>query len=107
MTTDDTTTLVERAEDALRDVYDPEIGLDIVALGLVYGVRADDTGIDVDMTLTTVGCPVSESLPFEAESAIRLALPGYDVRVHIVWNPPWTPERMSDAALDALGYRRR
>jgi metal-sulfur cluster biosynthetic enzyme len=103
----DTGTIIERALEALGEVYDPEIGLDIVSLGLVYGVRTDATGIDVDMTLTTVGCPVSESLPFEAESAIRLALPDRDVRVHVVWDPPWTPERMSDAAIDALGYRRR
>jgi metal-sulfur cluster biosynthetic enzyme len=103
----DTGTITGRALEALRDVYDPEIGLDIVSLGLVYGVHSDATGIDVDMTLTTVGCPVSESLPFEAESAIRLALPDRDVRVRVVWDPPWTPERMSDAALDALGYRRR
>lgn len=103
---DDAMTAAQVLE-ALGDVYDPEIGLDIVSLGLVYDVRVDGTGIDVDMTLTTVGCPVSESLPSEADSAIRLALPGHDVRVHVVWDPPWTPERMSDAALDALGYRRR
>ncbi|GMU77860.1 MAG: SUF system Fe-S cluster assembly protein [Acidimicrobiia bacterium] len=92
---------------ALEGVYDPELGVDIVSLGLVYDVRVGPFGVDIDMTLTTVGCPVSESLPIEAESAVREALPDADVRVHIVWDPPWTPERMSDAALDTLGFRRR
>lgn len=99
--------LARRARDALSDVYDPELGVNVIDLGLVYDVRSDDRLVEVDMTLTTVGCPVSESLPFEAEAAIRAAVPDCEVRVHVVWDPPWTPERMSDAARDALGLRRR
>lgn len=93
--------------DALGTVYDPELGIDVVSLGLVYGVRTAPGHVEVDMTLTTIGCPVSESLPMEAEAAIRTLLPDVDVRVQVVWDPPWTPDRLSDAASDALGLRRR
>lgn len=92
--------------DSLSHVWDPELGLDIVSLGLVYDVRVEDRCVTIDMTLTTPGCPVSESLPQEAESAARGGLQGYDVAVNIVWDPPWTPERLSPAAMDALGFRR-
>ena len=93
--------------DALRGVWDPELGIDVVALGLVYGVRIDGERVDVDMTLTTPGCPVSEQLPAEAEDAVRAALPGADVTVHVVWDPPWTPERLTTVALDQLGRSTR
>lgn len=92
--------------DALRDVWDPELGLDVVSLGLVYGVEVVDGAVTVDMTLTTPGCPVAESLPTEARDALQRALPDHHVEVRVVWDPPWTPERLSDEALDALGYRR-
>lgn len=91
---------------ALRDVYDPELGIDIVSLGLVYGIEVVDDRIEIEMTLTTPGCPVSTALPGEAEAAVRAAMPGTDVVVNVVWDPPWTPERLSAEALDALGYRR-
>jgi metal-sulfur cluster biosynthetic enzyme len=92
---------------ALSGVWDPELGLDIVSLGLVYAVRVDGDGVEIDMTLTTPGCPVSEQLPTEAEAAVRAALPGGDVTVHVVWDPPWTPARLSPGALDQLGFTRR
>lgn len=95
------------AMDALRTVWDPELGVDIVSLGLVYGVEATDDKVEVEMTLTTPGCPVSEQLPAEAEQAVRTALPESDVEVRIVWDPPWTPERLTSVALDQLGFRRR
>lgn len=59
------------------------------------------------MTLTTPGCPVSEQLPAEAEAAVRAALPDATVTVHVVWEPPWTPERLSPVALERLGFTRR
>lgn len=96
----------ERVWDALRGVYDPEIGLDIVALGLVYDVRLeDDDIIVVDMTLTTAGCPVAESLPNEAADAVVAALAGesYQIQVRLVWDPPWTPERIDQEAAQAAG----
>lgn len=114
MSTDATTAAAEveaediraRVLDSLAHVWDPELGLDVVSLGLVYDVRVEDRCITFDMTLTTPGCPVSESLPQEAEAAVRSALDGYDVRANVVWDPPWTPERLSPEAMDQLGFRR-
>lgn len=87
---------------ALSNVWDPELGLDVVALGLIYDLRVDGHQIDIDMTLTTPGCPVSEQLPAEAEAAVRAAMPDADVTIHVVWDPPWTPERLSPMALAQL-----
>jgi metal-sulfur cluster biosynthetic enzyme len=96
------------ALDALRSVYDPELGIDIVALGLVYRVEPHDDVVTVDMTLTTPGCPVSESLPAEAAAAVDAALAplGRRAEVRIVWDPPWTPARLDTDAARALGLRR-
>lgn len=92
------------ALEALGRVWDPELGLDVVSLGLVYDVRVEPGRIDIDMTLTTPGCPVSESLPEEAAAAVRAALPDVEVTVNVVWEPPWTPERLTPAALHKLGF---
>ena len=109
MTADATDPRVARAWLALRDVVDPELCLDVIDLGLVYGVAVDDAGwVRVTMTLTTPGCPVSESLPGEAETAVARALgPSTPVTVDVVWDPPWTPERVSGTGRERLGYRRR
>lgn len=104
MTAQGTSADVEVAREALRTVWDPELGIDVVSLGLIYDVRVDDAGLVVDMTLTTPGCPVSEQLPGEAAEALRHALPHYPVRVDVLWDPPWTPARMSNEALVALGF---
>jgi metal-sulfur cluster biosynthetic enzyme len=92
---------------ALGNVWDPELGLDVVSLGLVYDVRVTGDDVEVDMTLTTPGCPVSEQLPTEAEAAVRAALPDAQVTVNVVWEPPWTPERLTPLALERLGFTRR
>lgn len=92
---------------ALGNVWDPELGLDIVSLGLVYEVRVEGDVVEIDLTLTTPGCPVSEQLPAEAQAAVRAALPDAEVRVLVVWDPPWTPERLSPEALERLGFARR
>ncbi len=97
--------VIDRAYQALADVWDPELGFDVVSLGLIYDIRLEDAGLVIDMTLTTPGCPVSEQLPREAAEAIRRALPEYPVRMNIVWDPPWTPERMSKEVVGALGFR--
>ena len=89
--------------EALRDVWDPELGLDVVSLGLVYDIRVQGDQVDIDMTLTTPGCPVSQQLPLEAEQAVRDALPGTEVNLNVVWDPPWTPERLTAEALEQLG----
>lgn len=90
---------------ALEDVMDPELCLDVVSLGLIYDLRTEGENVVVEMTLTTPGCPVSESLPDEARAAIIEATGGrVGVDVRVVWDPPWNPEMMSDRAAGALGF---
>ena len=93
---------------ALHEVYDPEIGIDIMTMGLIYRLEAGMEKVLIDMTLTTPGCPVSDSLPEEARQAAARALdPGGDERVNleVVWDPPWNPEMIEAKALEELGYR--
>ena len=92
------------AWDALATVCDPELGVDLVALGLVYDVREEDGAIAVTMTLTTPGCPASESLPAMARAAVEEAAPGTGVRVALVWDPPWSPAMITGEAAAALGF---
>jgi metal-sulfur cluster biosynthetic enzyme len=93
---------------ALRSVYDPELYLDVVSLGLVYDVREEDGTIVVEMTLTTPGCPASESLPEMARAAISQTVGSPTaVDVRIVWDPPWSPALMDAEAAAALGFRVR
>ncbi len=98
---------LDAAWSALDTVYDPELGLSVVSLGLVYDLREQDGAVVVEMTLTTPGCPASESLPAIARDAIAYAVPGVEVDVRVVWDPPWTPARLDEAAAEALGFRRR
>lgn len=90
---------------ALKSVYDPEIPADIYELGLIYRVEIDDDrNIDVDMTLTAPGCPVAGEMPIWVENAVA-SVPGVaNVVVNMVFDPPWTPERMSDEAKVALDW---
>lgn len=99
--------VVDAARSALGGVYDPELCVDIVSLGLVYDVRREEGGVVVEMTLTTPGCPVSESLPEMARLAVAGALDAdAEVEVRVVWDPPWNPAMMADAAAGALGFQR-
>jgi FeS assembly SUF system protein len=84
---------------ALKTVYDPEIPADIYELGLIYRVDvADDRGVSVDMTLTTPNCPSAQELPIMVENAVA-SVPGVgQVKVSVVWDPPWDQSRMSDEA---------
>jgi len=102
------TDAIEQAREALRQVYDPELGLDIVALGLVYGLSVEDGRLVIEMTLTTPGCPVSESLPQQALEAVSAAIgpSGPPVELRVVWDPPWSPERMDEHAAGTLGFGR-
>lgn len=98
-------TTEDAVREALREVIDPELGENLVDLGLVYGIRVQDARVEVDLTLTTPGCPLHASLHAAAERAIRLMVPGVrDVAVHIVFEPRWTPERVSPAARQRLGF---
>ena len=89
---------------ALKDIFDPEIPVNIYDLGLIYGVDiTEDGGATVTMTLTTPHCPVAESMPGEVELRVG-AVPGVgDAEVNLVWDPPWSPEAMSDEARLELG----
>ena len=85
--------------DAIRTVFDPEIPVNIMELGLVYDVWVDAAGVaGIRMTLTAPGCPAAQSLPVEVAHKVK-AVPGVsDAKVDVVWDPPWTKDRMSDAA---------
>ena len=84
---------------ALKTVYDPEIPADIYEIGLIYKIDiADDRAVTVDMTLTTPNCPAAQDLPKSVENAVA-SVPGVgEVKVNVVWDPPWDPSRMSDEA---------
>src|SRR5919204_5581748 len=94
---EDDPALLEPVLDALRNVHDPEIPVNIVELGLIYDLVVKKGGIVfVEMTLTTPACPVAQSMPGEVESAIS-EVPGInEVRVKLVWTPPWDRDRMTD-----------
>lgn len=89
---------------ALKEIFDPEIPVNIYELGLIYGVDIDDTGgVAITMTLTTPHCPVAESMPGEVELRVG-AVPGVrDCEVSLVWDPPWDMAKMSDEARLELG----
>lgn len=89
--------------DALKEIYDPEIPVNIYDLGLIYGVDVVDGHVTVTMTLTTPHCPVAESMPGEVELRVG-AVPGVgDAEVNLVWDPPWSPGNMTDEARLELG----
>jgi metal-sulfur cluster biosynthetic enzyme len=91
---------------ALRLVIDPEIGIDIVDLGLVYGVDVVDGHVHVDVTMTTPACPLSEHVTASAEATIWQQVPGIrSVDVRLVWEPSWRPDMMSAGARRLLGGR--
>jgi len=98
-------TLSEKVVQVLNTIHDPEIPVNIYELGLVYDVDAADDGeVTITMTLTTPNCPVAGSMPAEIETKIG-AIPGVTkAHVNLVWEPTWTPERMSEAAKLELGW---
>ena len=97
-------TLLERVVTGVRGVYDPEIPLNIYDLGLIYRIDITEEGkVAIDMTLTSPMCPVAESLPGEVEMAARGVDGVSDVVIELVWDPPWGPEVMSEAARLELG----
>jgi FeS assembly SUF system protein len=94
----------ERIIERLRTVYDPEIPVDIYELGLIYEVRVDEGGkVGIRMTLTSPMCPAAEALPSEVETKAREVSGVTGVELELVWDPPWSPERMSEAARLELG----
>ena len=95
--------LYEAVVNALKDIFDPEIPVNIYDLGLIYNVEIDEGHVVVTMTLTTPHCPVAESMPAEVELRVG-AVPGVgDAEVNLVWDPPWSPQNMSDETRLELG----
>ncbi len=94
----------EQVLENLRNVYDPEIGVNIVDLGLVYDVDVADAGdVLITMTLTSLGCPLGPVIVQEATNALADLPEIGGVEVKLVWSPPWSPEKMSEDARDELG----
>lgn len=96
--------LVTDIVSALKTVYDPEIPSDIYELGLIYRVNIeDDRVVNIDMTLTAPGCPVAGEMPGWVQNAVATVEGVQDVNVEMVFDPPWTPDRMSEEARIAVG----
>jgi FeS assembly SUF system protein len=96
--------LEERIIAVLRSCYDPEIPVNIYDLGLIYDLEVDPfANVEVRMTLTAPGCPVAGTLPVEVEEKIKTVEGVSSVRVKLVWEPPWTPDKMTEAAKLQLG----
>jgi len=90
----------------LKTIYDPEIPVDVYELGLIYEVRINQVNeVDIDMTLTSPNCPVAESLPKEVEDKVKSIEEVSDARVHIVFEPPWDKDMMSEEAKLELGFQ--
>ena len=91
--------------EALRSCFDPEIPVNIYELGLIYDVKVDPSGaVGIRMTLTSPSCPAAQSLPAEVQSKTRGVHGVTDVAVDVVWDPPWEPSKMSEAAKLQLGF---
>ena len=90
--------------EALKTCYDPEIPVDIYELGLIYEVKVSDTGaVDIKMTLTSPHCPAAQSLPPEVEAKARGVAGVTSAKAEVIWDPPWNPGMMSEAAKLQLG----
>lgn len=94
----------KKVHETLSEIYDPEIPVNIRELGLIYEVRVDeDLSVYIRMTMTAPNCPVAESLPVEVKDKIRAIAGVKAAEVEITWDPPWTPDRMTEAAKLQLG----
>ncbi|GAB4378110.1 MAG: SUF system Fe-S cluster assembly protein [Calditrichia bacterium] len=97
--------LREKIIEILKTCYDPEIPVDIYELGLIYDIRIDEGNVaHIKMTLTSPGCPVAGSLPGQVEDLVRSVIGIKDAVVEVVWDPPWTPDMMSEEAKLELGF---
>lgn len=96
--------LQKRVVESLKQIFDPEIPVNIYDLGLIYKIDVDDSGVvAVEMTLTTPGCPVAQTFPGHVEDAVRSVEGVSAARVDLVWDPPWCPDNLSEAAKLELG----
>ena len=91
--------------EALRQVDDPEAGMNIVDLGLVYGIEVAAAAVRVEMTMTTAACPMADMIVDQVRDVVKATVPpGTEVSVELVWDPPWTPDRMSGIAREHFGW---
>jgi metal-sulfur cluster biosynthetic enzyme len=97
-------TTKEQILEALRLVVDPELGINVVDLGLIYDIDVEDYVISISMTLTTMGCPLHESMLEAVRHVAQMTDLTKTVNVELVWEPPWTPERLTPAAKQMLGW---
>lgn len=95
----------ERVLESLKSVYDPELPISIVDLGLIYDVQISGRNVQIKMSLTTPGCGMGAMIARQAENAIK-SIGAKNVLVQIVWDPPWNPDMMSDEAKERLGIAR-
>ena len=96
---------IEDLEEAMRDVVDPELGINVVDLGLVYGIQAENGVATIDMTLTSAACPLTDVIQDQTETALEGLVE--DVAINWVWMPPWGPEKITPDGRDqmrALGF---
>src|SRR4029079_11290597 len=94
----------EDVEDALTNVIDPELGLDFVELGLIYGIEIDEGNVHVTFTLTTPACPIGPQVTEQIEEFVGELDGVQNVETSMIFTPPWSPDRMSEDAKFALGY---
>ena len=95
----------EAVREALRQVDDPEAGMNIVDLGLVYGIDVTADAVHVDLTMTTAACPMAEMITDQARDVIvTIVPPDTPVDVRLVWDPPWTPDKMTGIAKEHFGW---
>jgi metal-sulfur cluster biosynthetic enzyme len=95
---------VDDVEEALTNVIDPELGLDFVELGLVYGIEVDGGDVHIEFTLTSPGCPIGPQVTDQMKEFVSELEGVESVSPHMTFSPPWTPDRMSEDAKFALGY---
>ncbi len=102
---------VDDLEEAMRDVVDPELGINVVDLGLVYGIQADSGVATIDMTLTSAACPLTDVIEEQTRAALTTGPTGglvNDIKINWVWMPPWGPDKITEDGreqLRALGFR--
>lgn len=95
----------EDVRKALRRVIDPEVGMNIVDLGLIYGIDISDNRLHIDLTMTTPACPMGGLILDNARTELAGLMPeGADIELELVWDPPWSPEKMSEMAREYFGW---
>jgi len=96
----------DAVREALRQVDDPEAGMNIVDLGLVYAIEVSPGRVDVEITMTTAACPMADMITAQAHDVIAAIVPaGTGVDVRLVWDPPWTPDKMTGIAREHFGWK--